>query len=226
MKVLYILLVSLIWAHLAGAQVTESSYYSAIEHLNGKAVGLSLKGHANEKAFGLIAAIKDELSKKLTERATAIPANTQGEGGKSKSWWDGVTWQLIIVSFIISLVLGIAFYIALKTSLNNTKYHLSDKLHDLKREVRNLQLRQTADKTNNNNALPANNNEIKDIITRINDLENWIKKLREKIEPPVTIPLIAAQEPQQPEVKKEYVFLSTPNADGSFNDSSASTIYR
>src|SRR5690606_5277239 len=75
--------------------------------------------------------------------------------------------------------------------------------------------------------------EIRDMQGRIRDLESQINRLNNDIEklkqPNSTYPISPStsnQEVRQPEPKTEILFLSTPNSDGSFNESSASNTYK
>ena len=71
--------------------------------------------------------------------------------------------------------------------------------------------------------------ELRDANNRIRDLETQVEKIKSQLinsnpVPSYTQPTI--QEVKQPEVRPEIFFLSSPNADGSFDESSASSIYR
>lgn len=75
--------------------------------------------------------------------------------------------------------------------------------------------------------------ELRDMAERIRDLEKLINRLNKDIENlkqtkstyPSSSP-VSKHEVRQPETKTEILFLSTPNSDGSFNESSASSIYK
>lgn len=74
----------------------------------------------------------------------------------------------------------------------------------------------------------ASISDLQDAYKRINDLESEISKLKDKINS-TPIPLSSFMQPtyqeeKQPEVRTETFFLSTPNSDGSFNESSALSI--
>jgi hypothetical protein len=184
MKVIYILLVSLIWGQVAGAQTT----------------------------------------------------------GTQKTVSAGLSTELIIYALIIALVLaGITLYLALKISGNRTEDQIADLLAKIKRE----------NKKNDSGAQPAVHggsfaakDEIKvledRLMVRINDLEKMVEKLQEKkaasVVPASPVPASgpAPQKAAAPvadtqpavEVRKETFYLSTPNSNGTFNESSSSTTYR
>ena len=67
---------------------------------------------------------------------------------------------------------------------------------------------------------------IRDLESQINKLNNAIEKLREPIPAQSLSPSSFIQETKHPETKTEILFLSTPNSDGSFNESSASNTYK
>lgn len=317
MKFLFFLLLSLTSIHILEAQVTKSSYDSAVDYLNCKAVGLSLKNHANGQEFnqrcpcgvtnynsiaaflklknGLSstdklakdiddlknkyksnwtreevlsflssdiftdsvtysslfafankrrddgfetfkASIRNELSEKINPAAAIVnipqPDNNShvdtyesNEEEVVKPTSHGVTWQVILICIIISLIVsGAALYLALKMSLEKAKRmdrKIKSELNNLGHLVRTLPM----DKEKNRNAYTD------DIFKRINDLEILANRLKEEREPALVAPVaqktvIAKEVPQDTEVKKEHFFLSTPNANGSFNDSSASAVYK
>lgn len=91
--------------------------------------------------------------------------------------------------------------------------------------------------SNSSNSRMRHNNstssEIRDMQGRIRDLESQIKRLNndiEKLKQPRSTypssPSTSNQEVRPPEPKTEILFLSTPNSDGSFNESSASNTYK
>lgn len=67
---------------------------------------------------------------------------------------------------------------------------------------------------------------IRDLEFQINKLNSAIEKLREPIPAQTPTPSSFIQETKHPETKTEILFLSTPNSDGSFNESSASNTYK
>ena len=80
----------------------------------------------------------------------------------------------------------------------------------------------------------TSNNSISHLEDKIKKLENELRNLSTKIES-TKIPLEIVQskpvhsswqETKQPEIKNETFYLSNPNADGTFNESSASNQYK
>ena len=77
----------------------------------------------------------------------------------------------------------------------------------------------------------STSSEIRDMQERIRDLEAQINKLNNQIQTltesnPIKSAPLPYQEIRSPEPKSETLFLSTPNSDGSFNESSASNTYK
>lgn len=77
----------------------------------------------------------------------------------------------------------------------------------------------------------STSSEIRDMQGRIRDLEAQINKLNNQIQTltesnPIKSAPLPYQEIRSPEPKSETLFLSTPNSDGSFNESSASNTYK
>ena len=313
MKALLLLLLSFTCIHLVGAQVTQPSYNWAVDYLNCKAIGLSLKGNTNEQAFkskcsceapnydciksslqgktdlvktnnlaneidGLknkyhntwstdsilsflskeifadsinypslfafakkrsnesFEVFKNDLKKDLTGKL--VPATTaaniqqpddNNEEFSQKTDEQGIsaaplpieTWQVIFVSVVISLIIsGIGLYMTLKKSLSRAK-ELDARINRYQRRIEDLENRHPGD----------NKNQYGDIMKRINDLEALTKRLKEDQVQTIAAPIlpeavISKEVPQEVEVKKEHFYLSTPNANGSFNDSSTSAIYK
>lgn len=204
MKVIYILLVSLIWVHSAGAMVS---------------------GDEMKVSNRLIAANAPHLQ--VGVDTVAGKGHKKNEVTKAVS--EGVSTQLIIYGLIIAFALaGLTLYLALKISGNRAEDQIADLLAKQKRDLKK-------NESNNSREGVATQNEVKALMERINDLENMVKILREKSETPVVPPPVAPLtkevipvEVPQPvvETRKEIFFLSTPNLNGSFNESSASATFR
>lgn len=161
----------------------------------------------------------------------------------SKNTVDGVSMPFIIYSLIFALILaGITLYLALKMARSARENDLRNMARELKEYVQfeigklNSGNEPPANNKKQPKDLPATRNEVQDLFSRLNTLESLVEKLRQKSETPVA-PVPPAPGPQkavtpvpetQPvvETKKEVFFLSTPNSNGSFNDSSATTTFR
>ena len=77
---------------------------------------------------------------------------------------------------------------------------------------------------------PIDSSKIEEIQKRVNDLEVAVKKLNENLNVQKPLADYSMQQPfqevKQTVVRTEIFYLSTPNTDGSFNESSTSQIYR
>ncbi len=75
--------------------------------------------------------------------------------------------------------------------------------------------------------------ELRDAYNRIRDLETQVEKIKSQLSNSNTVSNYTAQttqpinqEAKQPEIITQTFFLSTPNSDGSFNESSSSSTYK
>lgn len=145
-----------------------------------------------------------------------------------KGWFDGITFQIDIFSILISLVLSIVILFIVLRNLSNEESELSEKVRAyVKQKISEANFNKVSPNSHNNS------NEIRDLYKRIEYLEQHIKILSDKInginisnQPTYTPPKAEKLDIELPEVKGETFYLSTPNSDGSFNDSSASTNYK
>ena len=132
---------------------------------------------------------------------------------------------------LLAIVLGIlSLFLALRKRDN-----YEELLH---RILESRRLKDLINSQNNsrNSGMRHNNStssEIRDMQARIRDLESQINSLNndiEKLKQPTSTylksPSPSNQEIRQHEPKTEILFLSTPNSDGSFNESSASNTYK
>ncbi len=151
----------------------------------------------------------------------------------NESWVNGITSQMIIVSVFFSiLILLVVVLILLKP----------ERLYNLliSKILESQRLKQLINQQSGNSKFnkPQGKNvhyerEIEGLQKRINDLEGDIKRQNERINEiqsgkPSQILSSSNQnkEESRQEEKLEIFYLSTPNSDGSFNESSASTSYR
>ena len=143
---------------------------------------------------------------------------------EEKSWFDGVTFQIDVFSIVISLIFSFFMInLVMSSRKNSTKVPSKEDNHSN---------RNTID-SNSNNILTNNIRELnKDVkvlkiqILEINKRINDLKRTSETVLP--TPETKSFQEIKQPELKitLETFYLSNPNSDGSFNESSASNSYR
>lgn len=141
-----------------------------------------------------------------------------------KDWFEGLTFEIDVFSIIISLILSF-FMINLILSSRKNSNEISNK-HD-NHSNKNIH------ENNSNNII---NNHIRDLDKEIKTLRLEISEINKKINdfrkvPESILPIPETklfQDIKQPELKMttETFYLSTPNTDGSFNESSASPTYK
>lgn len=198
--------------------------------------------------------LKEGLSKEFSVQSTAVansettndyseerPLEPKVENGidsgqsrsdknNEKSWFGGFTFQIDIFSMVFTLVIGILIY----KILSNKRLHKSDEISLKIKEYIDEEINKTVSCKGNSNQNSSN--------TFNKNLENEIERIKkeliriEHISSNRNIPMEVIYHPQEetyvekikPEEKvpPEFFFLSNPNLDGSFNESSASPHYR
>jgi hypothetical protein len=191
------LIVTILFSSLSYAQVGNESFEQAVNFLNCEAVEL-----------GINKSIK-YLNSDIDERRLAEQ--------DSDSWFSGITSQSVAMSFLISLLFSSVLYLLISKYV---KKYVASKLYYA------IQRRGTS---NNQSSLSL---EIRDANNRIRDLESHIKNLNDKVAQ-LSIKVISIpeeknvlQEVKQVDQKLDAFFLSTPNKEGSFNESSATASYK
>jgi hypothetical protein len=155
------------------------------------------------------------------------------ENQNTKKDDNGILGGLADYLILFSILLGvIALLLALRKPSSETDYDsLIDKLIRCQRMNSHFQSQQSVFRnTSNNNSSPA---ELRDANNRIRDLETQIEKIKSQLSTTNPVSSYTAQttqptyqEVKQPEVITQTFFLSTPNSDGSFNESSASSTFK
>lgn len=151
----------------------------------------------------------------------------------SKSWFDGFTFQIDIFSIILSIIL---FFIILKLSQYFSSYNIRNQSHSAK-----FDKKWVADKIDDaiikmNNFSTPSDRELRALKDDLEKLKSNIKELNSKIDtsksPSDSFITnndqslgYGQKSPDKPQ-SQEIIFLSTPNPDGSFNDSSAQSSYK
>lgn len=140
----------------------------------------------------------------------------------------GILGGLADYLILFSVLLGV---LALILSLRKQNGNDSEVSNEIKNYVR-----KKIEDANWSRSTPSNNNssvELRDANNRIRDLESQIEKIKTQLNTSNPVSSFTTQtkqptyqETKQPEVITQTFFLSTPNADGSFNESSASSTYR
>lgn len=159
----------------------------------------------------------------LEDRIAALEKNQKKDNGKG--FLGGLADYLIL----LAVILGIAslFLSLRKQSINDIYNAIIPKILDSKRLKDHIQSQNSSNR--HTTASVSKSSELNDAFKRINDLEFQVKNLNDTLS---GITTYATQEKQvfqeikQPEQRTEIFFLSTPNSDGSFNESSASSSYR
>jgi len=170
--------------------------------------------------------IQNESESKLADFDDRI--RTLEKNLNSKEEKSGILGGLSDYLILLAIILGIlALFLALRK--RNNYEELLPKILESKRLKDFVQSQNSFNRNTQGNH--SNTSEIRDLHSRIRDLETQISKLNNQIhkltEPaPIQTTSRSYQEVRQPEPKIETLFLSTPNSDGSFNESSASNTYR
>lgn len=147
--------------------------------------------------------------------------NNSNDGG----FLGGLADYLILLAVLLGAV---ALVLSLRKPSDETNYDtLINKLIGSQRMNSHFQSQSGFRSTPSNY---VSSTKIEDAYKRITDLEFEVSKLKEKINTSTPVQSFATQptyqETKQPEVIIQTFFLSTPNADGSFNESSASSTYK
>lgn len=155
------------------------------------------------------------------------------ENQNTKKDDNGILGGLADYLILFSILLGvISLLLALRKLSSETDYDsLIDKLIRSQRMNSHFQSQQSVFRS------PSNNNsssvELRDANNRIRDLETQIEKIKSQLSNTNPVSSCTAQttqptyqEVKQPELITQTFFLSTPNSDGSFNESSASSTFK
>jgi hypothetical protein len=155
------------------------------------------------------------------------------ENQNTKKDDNGILGGLADYLIFFSILLGvIALLLALRKPSSETDYDsLIDKLIRSQRMNSHFQSQQSVFRnTSNNNSSSV---ELRDANNRIRDLETQIEKIKSQLSNSNPVSSYTAQttqptyqEVKQPEIITQTFFLSTPNSDGSFNESSSSSTYK
>lgn len=145
----------------------------------------------------------------------------------NKNWFSGITSQLIIVTLLISLIFSfLTLFLASKL--------FRDKNGEVSKSIKNY-VKSEIDGANwnKNTTYNISKSDLQDIYQRITDLDKQIEQIKKQLNTSNSVASSAKQSTQQnthgvkpPEVRQEIFFLSSPNSDGSFDESSASSIYK
>lgn len=130
-------------------------------------------------------------------------------GKVGNSWFEGLTYQIDIFSILISVIISVLLIVLFLFKYPDPENAKKDYV---KRKISELRFEQTP---NNNRS------EINTLKNEIFELKDQLRKLQipKEIDPPKMERNIPAM--REPEKKQDaFFYLSTPNIDGSFNESS------
>ncbi|CAN1578692.1 hypothetical protein MCERE19_04387 [Spirosomataceae bacterium] len=192
--------------------------------------------------------LKADIGNTLTESVpleTVIPTNTNIQQSalddsitnveekintkeEQSGFWRSFSNYLIILSFLIGIT---SLYLGLKKqNIENIYDALINKLIGSQRMNSHFQSQNSFSNTSNNH---ISRSELQSVYKRITDLESEISSLKDKINDSdvfssQTVQILQPyiQDLKQSEVITQTFFLSTPNSDGSFNESSSSSTYK
>lgn len=155
------------------------------------------------------------------------------ESQNTKKDDNGILGVIADYLILFSILIGvIALLLALRKPSSETDYDsLIDKLIRSQRMNSHFQSQQSVYRSTSNNS--SSSAELRDANNRIRDLETQIEKIISQLSNLNPVSSYTAQttqptyqEVKQPEVITQTFFLSTPNSDGSFNESSASSTFK
>ena len=159
----------------------------------------------------------------IDDRIRTIEKNQNSKEEKS-GIFGGFSDYLVLLAIVLG-ILGLFLALRKRDNYEELMPRIlnSDRLKDL--------IRTQSSPTRVSQHNQSMNSDLRAANDRIGDLDYQIKVLKEKVEELTkekskqhTNPI--PQEIRQPEPKTEILFLSTPNSDGSFNESSASNTYK
>ena len=153
----------------------------------------------------------------------------------SKGWFDGFTFQIDVFSILITL-LSIFLLVRYLFRVSNEPNSPQNEVTSLSNNDKNWVVKKIKEQTPDFSFQFSNSREKKELISKIEALENQVRELKGKISAKevdfeIVQPKYETKTPQeykQPETKQNFetFYLSGPNLDGTFNVSSAQTIYK
>jgi hypothetical protein len=159
------------------------------------------------------------------ERILTLEKNQKAQN-ECKGFLGGLNDYLILFSVLLSVI---AILLALRKRSSEKNYNsLIDDLIRSQRMNSHFLSQQSIHRSPP--SYNSNNVELREVNDKITDLKTQIEKIKTQLNTITSKQNITIQqshqELKQPENKTETFFLSTPNPDGSFNESSSSATYR
>ncbi|SFW83340.1 hypothetical protein [Chitinophaga sancti] len=205
MKVIYILLISLLWVHVAGAQATNTA-----------------------ETTGRHSTVNVQQATPAAKPHTAEVAKVAEEGLSTRT----IVYAVVFALLLGGIAVYVAVKIAGSKAESEIAAAISPIKKEVKKIQENMSSDGKGngkDKYASKEKLEDYITRITDLEALVQQLREKIDRL---VAPPPTPPVSPAQkapvQEKQPvaEAKKEFFFLSTPNSNGTFNVSSASASYR
>ena len=163
----------------------------------------------------------------LDQRITVIEQKIESQG-QQRSWLGRLISKINIISILISLVFSIILIIiAFKLYLSDNfvhdsvKNYIKHRIAESKKDTGSVSISNKSDHTNLQNELEKLKIEVIEIhksLTSQRNVVEWVIPHEDKLAPEIVI--------AEQKIVPVILYLSTPNADGSFNESSAQNSYR
>jgi hypothetical protein len=209
-------------AEFANKRSDDNSFAVFLSNLK-KEINLILSKPSSQEVNGVEENLnQSNYSGSLNNRISKIEQELKRNKPKKKTWFDGITFQIDIFSIFISLLITILIIWLVIRSFNNAESEISTNVKNYVKERISLSISEKE-----NQYLRTNSSELLELSKRVRYLENEIKMMTDKnisLKNSIQSPY-DQKEPDEID-KVEIFYLSTPNADGSFNERSASATYR
>jgi hypothetical protein len=186
-------------------------------------INLIFSKSPNQEANGVEENLNlNNYSSSLRDRISKIEEELEKNKPEKKAWFEGITFQIDIFSIFISLIIAILIIWIVLKRINNKESEISINVKNYVKERISQSILEKE-----NQYLATNSFELLELSKRVRYLENEIKMITDKNNSVKNSIQSPYYQPEPDDFDKvETFYLSTPNADGSFNERSASAIYK